>query len=78
VNETINIGSNNEFTVLEIAEMLVKRIKDEPLENWIENVEDRPFNDFRYHVNIDKLKGLGWEETKDFNEGLNELIGKSF
>jgi dTDP-glucose 4,6-dehydratase/UDP-glucose 4,6-dehydratase len=77
MNDIINIGSNNEYTVLEIAEMLVKKIKNEPIENWIEYVEDRPFNDFRYHVNIDKLKGLGWDEEVDFLKGLNALIETS-
>ena len=54
--------------------MLINKIKNEPIENWIEYVEDRPFNDFRYHVNIEKLKGLGWEEIIEFKKGLNDLV----
>jgi dTDP-glucose 4,6-dehydratase len=79
-NDIINIGSQNEFSVLEIAKILISKIKnttsDEEINNWIEYIEDRPFNDFRYHVNIDKLKSLGWNEDINFIQGLEELISK--
>ena len=38
----------------------------EKLEDWIEYVEDRPFNDIRYSINSDKLIQLGWNEKTDF------------
>jgi len=67
INEIYNIGTNNEYTVLEIAEKILNILKpDEKLSDWIINVEDRPFNDFRYAINSDKLRNLGWTETKDF------------
>lgn len=67
INEIYNIGTQNEYTVLEIAEILLKKHKpNEKLEDWIEYVEDRPFNDYRYAINSDKLKSLGWEETVEF------------
>jgi dTDP-glucose 4,6-dehydratase len=40
----------------------------------IEFVEDRPFNDFRYSINSEKLKILGWREVIDFEDGLKTLI----
>jgi UDP-glucose 4,6-dehydratase len=43
----------------------------------IEYIEDRPFNDKRYYISNEKLKNLGWEIKKDFDEGLNELILKN-
>lgn len=74
INEIINIGTNNEYTVLDIAKKLVKFIKkDDSYENYLDFVEDRPFNDFRYSVNNDKIKNLGWKECINFDEGLKQL-----
>ena len=66
--EIYNIGTTNEFTVLEIAEQILNLVKPgEKLDDWIEYVTDRPFNDFRYHINCDKLTKLGWREIIPFN-----------
>jgi dTDP-glucose 4,6-dehydratase len=74
INDTINIGTTNEYTVLDIAKMLIKFIKnDDNYSNYIEFVDDRPFNDFRYAIINDKLKTLGWKETIIFEEGIKEL-----
>lgn len=74
VNEIYNIGSENEFSVNEIFEKLCDIIKpDEDYENWKINVDDRHFNDFRYAINCEKLKDLGWIETKEFNIEMNFL-----
>lgn len=75
INDTINIGTKNEYSVLEITKMLVKIIHNkEDYEKYIEYVEDRPFNDFRYSINNRKLIELGWKENINFEEGLRNLI----
>jgi dTDP-D-glucose 4,6-dehydratase len=75
INEIYNIGTNNEYTVLEIAEKLLNILKpEEKLSDWIINVEDRPFNDFRYAINSEKLRNLGWTETKDFNLSFYQYV----
>ena len=33
-------------------------------DKWITYVDDRPFNDKRYYICADKLKSLGWKQTK--------------
>ena len=54
---------------------LNKLTDDKILENHIEFVEDRPFNDFRYSVDTTLLKSLGWEELfVNFNTNINYLI----
>jgi dTDP-glucose 4,6-dehydratase len=74
INETINIGTQNEYSVLEITKMLVKNIKgDDSFAKYIEFVGDRPFNDFRYSINSEKIRSLGWSENVDFTEGVKEL-----
>ena len=77
IGEIYNIGSDEdkEYTVLEIAHMLIKMIKGtENYDDYIEYIEDRPFNDKRYFISNEKVKNLGWTIEKDFIEGLLELI----
>ena len=77
IGEIYNIGSDEdkEYTVLEVAKILIKLIKDsEDYDSYIDYIEDRPFNDKRYYISNEKVKKLGWTITKDFMEGLKELI----
>jgi dTDP-glucose 4,6-dehydratase len=82
IGEIYNIGSDDhlEYSVTQIAHKLIKLLKNEPVENynkWITYIEDRPFNDKRYHISNDKLKQMGWTIQTDFDEGLEELVSKS-
>ena len=77
VGEIYNIGSDEdqEYTVIEIAKILIKLIKNtDNFEEWIEYVEDRPWNDKRYYISNEKVKQLGWKIKVDFDEGLRKLI----
>jgi UDP-glucose 4,6-dehydratase len=77
IGEIYNIGSDEdkEYTVLDIAKILIKLIKNtENFDEYIEYIEDRPFNDKRYYISNEKVKKLGWSIDKDFMEGLKELI----
>lgn len=77
IGEIYNIGSDEdkEYTVLEIAKILIKLIKNsEDYDSYIDYIEDRPFNDKRYYISNEKVKKLGWSIDKDFMEGLKELI----
>jgi len=77
VGEIYNIGSDEdkEYTVLEIAHILIELIKgSKDYNNFIEYIEDRPFNDKRYYISNEKVKNLGWIIEKDFIEGLKELL----
>ena len=90
VGEIYNIGTHDEYTVLEIAKILLKMMKgiedtEEGVHNditscvplvsdWIRYVPDRPFNDRRYFINSEKLKNLGWEPEISLHHGLELLI----
>ena len=77
IGEIYNIGSDDhhEYTVLEIAKMLINKIKKtDEYEKWIEYIDDRPFNDKRYYISNQKVKNLGWEIKIGFEDGINELI----
>ena len=78
IGEIYNIGCDEgmEYSVLEIASILIEKIKG-PSENicdWIEYIEDRPFNDQRYYISNEKLKSLGWSIEIDFMNGIMDLI----
>jgi dTDP-D-glucose 4,6-dehydratase len=77
IGEIYNIGSddNEEYTVKYVAEMLIKKIKKtENYSEYIEYITDRPFNDKRYYISNEKIKKLGWEINKNFEEGIDTLI----
>jgi len=75
LNNIYNIGSKNEYSVLDIANLLINYlIPNDDNNKWIEYIPDRNYNDFRYSINTDKLNNLGWKEEIDFNEGLIETI----
>jgi len=77
IGEIYNIGCDDkmEFSVMEIAKILIKLIKNtENYNEWIEYIEDRPFNDQRYYISNQKLKDLGWNIEVTLMNGLNELI----
>lgn len=75
IGEIYNIGCRNEYSVMDIAKILVKELKPtQDLDDWIEYVEDRDFNDIRYHISIDKLDTLGWKPEVDFMDGIRETI----
>ena len=76
IGEIYNIGCNEnmEYSVMDIAKILIKRIKNtEEYEKWIEYIEDRPFNDIRYYISNTKLKNLGWKINTEFMDGINTL-----
>ena len=76
IGQIYNIGSDPEYekSVLDVAKILVKKIKnDDDYEKYLEFVEDRPFNDKRYFITNEKLKELGWNINIDFISGISEL-----
>jgi dTDP-glucose 4,6-dehydratase len=78
IGEIYNIGCDEgmEYSVLEIAKILIKMIKgeNEDPEKWIEYIEDRPFNDQRYYISNQKLKDLGWNIEIELINGIKTLI----
>jgi len=46
----------------------------ENYDEWIDYIEDRPFNDQRYYISNQKLKELGWDIKINFMDGLNGII----
>lgn len=77
IGEIYNIGCDEgmEYSVLEVAQILIKMIKKtDNYDDWIEYIEDRPFNDQRYYISNQKLKDLGWNITVNFFDGLKHIV----
>ena len=76
IGEIYNIGcdENMEYSVLDVAKILIKMIKHtDNYDEWIEYVEDRPYNDKRYYISNRKLKELGWNVNVKFMDGIYGL-----
>jgi len=74
IGEVYNVGSDDEYSVLEIATMILKILKpDSNIDDWIEYVDDRPFNDMRYVIDSSKIKELGWQAKMQFYPCLASL-----
>jgi dTDP-glucose 4,6-dehydratase len=69
-----NVGSENEFSVLDIAKILINNIKgSENYDLFIEYVPDRVFNDSRYLISLDKIHSLGFQPRHNFIFSLKNL-----
>ena len=87
VGEIYNIGGDDssEYSVIEVAKILINEMKGVNIDfmedatdlDWIEYIDDRPFNDKRYYISNYKLKKLGWNTQIDFIDGVRNLINDS-
>lgn len=70
LHEIYNIGTDDEFSVMDIASRLVKHFyPGDNFEDHLEFVEDRDFNDHRYAVDSSALNNLGWQKVIGYNTG---------
>jgi dTDP-D-glucose 4,6-dehydratase len=77
LGEIYNIGCDNnmEYSIKQLSHILIKIIKNTTnYDEWIEYIDDRPFNDKRYYISNEKLKQLGWEIKINFIDGIKKLI----
>jgi dTDP-D-glucose 4,6-dehydratase len=73
IGEIYNIGTDYEISNLDVAKTLIKIFGKEE-SSHLKFVEDRPFNDFRYAINFEKLKQLGWNAEITWEDGLKKTI----
>ncbi len=82
VGQQYNIGSMNEWQNIDIVNYICKIFDDIDPRNdnskyadLISFVEDRKGHDFRYAIDINKIKDeLEWEPEIDFNHGLRSTV----
>jgi UDP-glucose 4,6-dehydratase len=73
LGEIYNVGSDCEYTNLEIVDIIAEELGISAEQNTI-FIADRPFNDFRYAVNCDKLRALGWKRRYQLEDKLPEVV----
>lgn len=75
LHEIYNIGTNDEYSVLDVAKELVDIIHPgDELDKHLVYVPDRAFNDYRYAINTTALEDLGWKQEITFPQGLRQTI----
>ena len=70
--DIINVGSGNEVTNVEIAKLILKSLKRP--ESLIKFVQDRPGHDFRYSLNWDMIRKMGWKPQMKLEDGLRSTV----
>ena len=81
VGETYNIGGECELSNNEIAKILIKKtseslsLDENKIIRNINYVTDRPGHDFRYAMNISKIKSeIGWSPKYKFEVGIDATL----
>jgi dTDP-glucose 4,6-dehydratase len=67
-----NIGAGDERENREVAQRIIELTEADP--SLLRHVEDRPGHDRRYSLDTTKLRGLGWEPRRTFEDGLAETV----
>lgn len=76
IGEVYNIGSDDEFSVMDIAKkiLFLKNSENCIYDDKLVYVQDRLFNDYRYLIDSDKIKQLGWKGPQvSFDKGLKQI-----
>ena len=80
VNEIYSISSNINYSIIELAKLLINMIKDidcsmcDCYKGFIKNIDNRKFNEVRYFNKCDKLEKLGWKQKVIFEDGIKRTI----
>lgn len=70
--EVYNIGSGTELRNIDVTKQIIEIVGGS--EEQIEFVEDRPGHDQRYSLDATKLRSLGWEPERSFENGLADTV----
>ncbi len=70
--DIVNIGSGNEVPNIDVAKLILRHMRKP--ESLIKYVQDRPGHDFRYSLNWDRLRKMGWKPKVKFEDGLNATV----
>ncbi|XP_013880119.1 dTDP-D-glucose 4,6-dehydratase [Austrofundulus limnaeus] len=77
VGEIYNVGTSFEIPITQLAQELVRMVKNVPeaeTNDWIEFVPGRQRVDLRYPISCEKLQQLGWREEVSWAEGIRRTV----
>ena len=73
--ELYNIAGKSEISVYEVAKTIWRLMgKEGSVDDHIEYVRDREFNDYRYAIDDSKLREMGWSAKTGFEDGMKETV----
>ncbi|MBU1149055.1 dTDP-glucose 4,6-dehydratase [Patescibacteria group bacterium] len=72
VGEIYNIGTGWEKSNMEITSLILRLLQKD--EKMIKYVKDRPGHDWRYSVNSNKLRKIGWQPAFTFADAMKLTI----
>ena len=77
----IGTGAHMEHTVMDVVRTVVKLMvptidasDDDNINNYIEHVPDRAFQDYRYSIDSSALRSLGWTDKISFDHAIEDII----
>jgi dTDP-glucose 4,6-dehydratase len=71
--QVYNVGGPDELANIDVVKRILKLAgRDESL---IEHVRDRPGHDRRYSLSSERVRGLGWEASTSFEDGIERTVG---
>ena len=71
--EIYNVGTDDSYSVLDIAYMVANFFKQD-VKKSVKYVQDRPYNDFYYSTDTQKLRALGWSPNYKLSSDAKELF----
>lgn len=71
--EIYNIGSGEYLSNLNLIKKIIN-IMELEMRDSITFVKDRPGHDFRYAINFDKIRKLGWKPKKNIDNEIGKII----
>ena len=75
ISEIYNIGTKMEYDVLAVIREILHQMRpDEIIGDWIVNVPDRAFQDYRYSIDSTALRNLGWNDEISFKDAIADVI----
>ena len=72
IGEIYNIGSKFEYKNIDVLKIVAKENKVN-FKNYLKYVKDRPFNDYRYSLNFNKVKKIGWRPKTKIEDKIKEI-----
>ena len=72
-NEIYNIGSNFEYRNVDIVKIKKKKM-EVSFDKNVGYTNDRPFNDYRYSIDFNKIMKLGWKPKIKVEDEIENII----
>ena len=70
--EIYNVGAGEEHENVELTQLILGHLDAEP--SLVRHVEDRAGHDRRYSLDTTKIRGLGWEPRRTWEDGIRSTI----